>query len=42
MNNYRDLLKVYYSRLFPYDEYYKWLSYGNSKYLMLINKFKNY
>jgi len=24
-----DLLPVYYSRLFPFAEYYKWLSYGN-------------
>ncbi|RXG60656.1 DNA primase small subunit, partial [Armadillidium vulgare] len=24
-----DLLPVYYGRLFPYEQYYKWLSYGN-------------
>ncbi|CAD6219165.1 GSCOCG00004837001-RA-CDS [Cotesia congregata] len=30
MDNITDLLKVYYSRLFPLDEYYKWLSYGDA------------
>ena len=23
-----DLLRIYYSRLFPYDKYYDWLEYG--------------
>ncbi|XP_008559230.1 DNA primase small subunit [Microplitis demolitor] len=30
MDSFMDLLKVYYSRLFPLDEYYKWLSYGDA------------
>lgn len=27
----RDLLPVYYNRLFPHKPFYKWLSYGLSK-----------
>lgn len=27
-----DLLPVYYSRLFPFADYYRWLSYGNGKF----------
>ena len=23
-----DLLRIYYSRLFPFDKYYEWLEYG--------------
>lgn len=26
-----DLLPVYYSRLFPFADYHRWLSYGNGK-----------
>ena len=25
-----DLLRIYYSRLFPYDKYYDWLEYGEA------------
>ena len=25
-----ELLRVYYSRLFPYDKYHEWLEYGES------------
>ncbi|KAL5267664.1 hypothetical protein ACHWQZ_G004641 [Mnemiopsis leidyi] len=28
-----ELLKIYYSRLFPYSPYIKWLSYNNNEYL---------
>lgn len=33
-----DSLNVYYKKLFPYSQFYKWLSYGNSKccYLCII------
>lgn len=27
-----EAMLTYYKRLFPYDPYYKWLSYGESKY----------
>lgn len=27
-----DLLPVYYSRLFPCNDYYRWLSYGSGKF----------
>jgi len=26
-----DLLPIYYSRLFPFADYHRWLSYGNGK-----------
>lgn len=26
-----DLLRIYYSRLFPYDKYYDWLEYGERR-----------
>lgn len=29
MENLKDLLPIYYSRLFPFSEYYRWLSYGS-------------
>ncbi|XP_066588445.1 DNA primase small subunit [Prorops nasuta] len=29
VENLSDLLPIYYKRLFPYDEYYRWLSYGS-------------
>ena len=32
-----DLLPIYYKKLFPFDQYYKWLSYGNGKYLISIS-----
>lgn len=31
MEDFMDLLKIYYSRVFPLDDYYKWLSYGDGK-----------
>lgn len=33
-----DSLNVYYKKLFPYSQFFKWLSYGNSKcyYLVII------
>lgn len=33
-----DLLPVYYKRLFPYKMFYKWLSYGNGKRTIDINR----
>lgn len=30
-SNLPDLLRVYYQRLFPYNEYYRWLSYGSGQ-----------
>ncbi|KAK0080689.1 hypothetical protein PV325_013506 [Microctonus aethiopoides] len=30
MEDFMDLLKIYYSRVFPLDDYYKWLSYGDA------------
>lgn len=32
-----DMLRIYYKRLFPYDPYFQWLSYGSSK-LFIFNK----
>lgn len=40
MENITDLLKVYYSRLFPLDEYYKWLSYGDGNKYYVKLKFQ--
>ncbi|XP_011303904.1 DNA primase small subunit [Fopius arisanus] len=31
MDNLEDLLPVYYSRLFPFNDYYRWLSYGKGE-----------
>ena len=31
-----DLLRIYYSRLFPYDKYYDWLEYGEALVLCRI------
>lgn len=28
-SNFADLLPTYYARLFPFHDYYRWLSYGN-------------
>ena len=31
----QDMMPIYYKRLFPFELYYKWLSYGNRKILEL-------
>lgn len=35
IGNLNDLLPIYYARLFPFNDYYDWLSYGSSKFLQL-------
>lgn len=32
MENLQDMLRIYYKRIFPYDPYFQWLTYGSSKY----------
>lgn len=34
--NLADLLPTYYTRLFPFHDYYRWLSYGNGILIMLM------
>lgn len=38
--NLNDLLPIYYARLFPFNDYYDWLSYGSSKFVVNIFFFK--
>lgn len=35
-----DYLNVYYKKLFPYSQFYKWLSYGNGKYYLFIDEMR--
>lgn len=41
-----DLLPIYYTRLFPYTDYYRWLSYGegklNNNLGIFLSIFRNY
>lgn len=34
--NLADMLPTYYTRLFPFHDYYRWLSYGNGILIMLM------
>lgn len=31
-----DMLPIYYKRLFPHEQFYRWLSYGHSEYIRII------
>ena len=33
-----ELLRIYYSRLFPYDKYFEWLQYGESILICLYSQ----
>lgn len=39
LENLGDLLPTYYARLFPFHDYYRWLSYGNGITINHINVF---
>lgn len=34
MENLQDMLRIYYKRLFPYDPFFQWLTYGSSTFIV--------